>query len=188
MANLQKVDIYKIIVAPCHSVSWNGLFNFKPNANDVAAAIRADINEFDENVEHEADIIQGLRQTLELVTFHTPELLGRVRIAGTDVGEISIAIVKVFGKEKPKPCGPEKLPEPHSKPLLPFNPHMFSDGNSCGEEPLSDLTNNGKVQSDQWHGVPEGIPSAELTLEQHISTDPRTGEVYPPLKTTEEDF
>ena len=96
---IEKVDIYEIAVDPNTGVVWKGLFNFKPNANDVATAMRSTIAEFDEEVEHEYDVIRELRQTLELVT-HMPELLGRVEIAGTYVGEISMTIVKVFSQEE----------------------------------------------------------------------------------------
>ncbi len=97
---IKRVDIYKIVVDPCRSSTWEGLFNFHPNAEDVATAIRQDINELDEDVEHEADMAHCLQLTLELVIYQTPELLGKVSIAGTYVGEISIAIIKVFAKEQ----------------------------------------------------------------------------------------
>ncbi len=100
---LKKVDIYKIIVDPCRSSTWKGLFNFHPNAEDVATAMLQDINELDEDVEHESDLIRQLRITLELVTYQTPELLGQVSIAGTYVGEISIAIIKVFAQSMMPP-------------------------------------------------------------------------------------
>jgi len=97
---IERVEIYTVIVDPCRSSTWEGLFNFHPNAEDVATAIRQNINELDEDVEHESDQIQSLRQTLELVTFTGPELLGKVSIAGTYLGEISIAIIKVFAKDE----------------------------------------------------------------------------------------
>ncbi len=63
----------------------------------MATAIRQEIDELDEeDEEQEFD----LRQTLELVTFTGPELLGKVSIAGTYLGEISIAIIRVFAKEE----------------------------------------------------------------------------------------
>lgn len=97
---IERVDTYEIIVDPCKGDAWVGLFNFKPNSKDVAAAMRRDISELDEEVEHEYDDIQNLRQTLELVTLQTPELPGEVKIAGTYVGKISITLIKVYTKEQ----------------------------------------------------------------------------------------
>jgi len=129
---LKKIDIYKIIIEPQHSVDWDGIFNFKPNSEDVAAAIRKDIEELDPEDEYENDKIQNLRKTLELVTFQTPELLGEVKIAGTLVGEISIAIIKVFAREQ------------QSMPAMSFrDSHLDGTGyilrnNPCEEIPLDD--------------------------------------------------
>lgn len=96
MLNIGKTDIYKIIVNPYENLTWEGLFDFRPNADDVATAIQQDISELDPQDEDDFDIIQSWKETLELVTFTGPELLGEVSIAGTYVGEISIARIKVF--------------------------------------------------------------------------------------------
>jgi hypothetical protein len=94
---VEKVELYEIMVEPESSRSWKGLFNFKPNADQVEDAMMADIRELDLEVEHELDLANAWRKTLELVTFQQPELLGEVHIAGTMVGEISIAIIQSFG-------------------------------------------------------------------------------------------
>lgn len=107
MSSLKKTEIYKIIVE-CRDSRWSGLFDFKPDSEDVATAIQQDIDELDENVEHESCQAQGLRKTLELViyqtpelvTYQTPELLGKVIVAGTYVGEVLIEIIKIFTEEK----------------------------------------------------------------------------------------
>lgn len=171
LSYIRKTNIFRINVEPVIGVPWNGLFNFKPNAEDVATAMRQDIAELDEEVEHEADMIQHLRQTLELVTFYTPALLGEVVIAGTPVGEISITVIRVFEQAQQS-----------MMPVYADNPVEITDKpqNPCGEVVLdaSDMTNNGKVQSELWRGVPEGTPADDLTLEEHVLTDPRTGENF----------
>jgi hypothetical protein len=108
LSSLKEIDTYEIIVEPCQSETWSGLFNFKPNAEDVAAAIQESIRNLDKDVEHEYDLIQSLKQTLELVALRKSDLLGRVLIAGTFVGEISLAIVKIFVRE---PQSMMQLPE-----------------------------------------------------------------------------
>jgi len=134
-----RVNIYEITVNPCKGDAWAGLFNFKPNAEDVAAAMRRDISELDGEIEHEYDDIQSLRQTLELVTLQAPELLGQVKIAGTYIGEISIAIVKVYAK-KQVAAKPEK---------------------PCGEVPLSS-----EVQSELWRDKKPKTDLSELVQER----------------------
>lgn len=130
---IEKVDIYEVKVNPCKSITWTGKFNFKPNAEDVTAAILQDIDKLDEDVEHESDMIQSLRQTLELVTFTGPELLGKVSIAGTYLGEISIAIIKIFAKEKQSMLPVMSIRDSH----LDGTGHIPRD-NPCGEIPLDD--------------------------------------------------
>jgi hypothetical protein len=97
MAKIEKVDLYEIMVKPANSRTWTGLFNFEPNSRQVQEAMMADISELDLELEHESDLANAWRATMELVMFQQPELLGAVQIAGTSVGEISIAIVQSFG-------------------------------------------------------------------------------------------
>jgi hypothetical protein len=78
-------------------MTWEGLFTFKPNADQVAKAIYADIAKLDIDVDDAAEYADDLRTTLELVTFQKPELLGDVRIGGTCVGEISMEVIEAFG-------------------------------------------------------------------------------------------
>ena len=112
MPSLEKIDIYKIIVEPYESMTWEGLFNFEPSVQDVIDAIRQDISELDPETEYESDQIHGLRQTLELmtlhVTTHVKELSREVKIAGTVVGDISLSTIEVFGREEQSML---KLPE-----------------------------------------------------------------------------
>jgi hypothetical protein len=142
---IKKVDIYKIIVNPFDSITWEGLFNFKPNSEDVATAIRKDIGELDPDVEHEAEIIRRLEMTLELVTM-SPQLLGKVSIAGTYLGEISMAIVKVFAKEK-------------QSAMPAYSPY----DNPCGEVLLSDPVPMNRAQ--EWcdaHRKPNLTDTSEI--------------------------
>jgi hypothetical protein len=130
-SSVEKIDLYEITVDPHVGPTWRGLFNFHPDANDVAAAMRVTISELDEDVEHEYDLIQQWRRTLELVTFHTPELLGEVKIAGTYVGEISMAIIKVFTLSK------SRVPQFSDTSAVP-------NGNPCGEIPLAATEDHGE--------------------------------------------
>jgi hypothetical protein len=95
MAKIGRVDLYEVAVYPKTGPEWMGLFNFKPNSGQVEQAICEDIAALD--LEHELELADGLRQTLELVRFPKTELFGDVVIAGTAVGEITMAIVKSFG-------------------------------------------------------------------------------------------
>jgi len=96
MARIERVGLYRILVEPASGVCWEGIFGFHPSAKQVAEAMRLEISELDEEIEHEHDVIQAMRQTLQLVTF-MPELLGKVEIAGTYVGEIRLEMVQTFG-------------------------------------------------------------------------------------------
>jgi hypothetical protein len=97
MDKVGRVDLYEIRVEAEGSRPWTGLFNFEPNADQVEDAMYVNIGVLDPEVEHELDLANAWRKTLELVRFQSPGLLGEVRIAGTLVGEISIAHVKAFG-------------------------------------------------------------------------------------------
>jgi len=97
MAKVGVAKLYRVSVDPAAGVGWTGMFNFKPNAYQVEEAIRLEISNLDTEVEHEADAIEALQPVLQLVTFHQPELLGEVSIAGTYVGNITIEPLHCFG-------------------------------------------------------------------------------------------
>ncbi len=99
LSHIQRANIYEITVEPCTGFTWSGMFTFHPDASDVEAAIIYDINELDSGLEHGRDAIQSLKMILELVILPRPKLLGSVKIAGTHIGEISIANIKVFERE-----------------------------------------------------------------------------------------
>lgn len=179
MPSLEKVDIYKIIVEPYESITWEGLFNFKPSVADVIDAIRQDISELDPETEYEFDMIQGLRQTLELmtlhVTTHVEELSREVKIAGTFVGDISLSTIEVFGKE-----------EQSASPMTMLNlPELRSDRvpELTDTSELIDVSELVQQRADagQFGGEQPDEYSAEA-LEELVTTDPRTGEKWPSAK------
>ena len=187
---LKEIDTYEITVESCRSETWSGLFNFKPSAEDVAAAIRETIRNLDKDVEHEYDMIQSLRQTLELVTLGQSDLLGPVEIAGTLVGEISLTLVKIFVRE-PQSMMPRTKEEiqaqawcdAHRKQL----PELRSDlVNRVPEltdtSELTDISELIQQRADarQFDGQPDEC-SVEA-LEEHLTTDPRSGENWPSEK------
>jgi hypothetical protein len=180
MPSLQKVDIYEITVDPDRSTIWEGLFNFEPNSEDVAAAIQAEINEineldeFDELDEEEWDQIQALSLTLELVTCQNPKLSGEVRIAGTYVGKISLTIVKIFGREEQSMLN---LPELRSD-LVNRVPEL-TDTSELTD--ISELVQQ-RADAEQFGGELPGNYSSAEELFEHLNTDPRTGEAWPGKK------
>jgi hypothetical protein len=98
---LDKINIYQIFVEPTVGVRWQGVFAFKPDINDVAAAMCEDIKALDPSVEHEADSIRHLRQTLELIDIVHPKLLGTVSIAGSQIGVIRMKVINVWDRAMP---------------------------------------------------------------------------------------
>ena len=166
---LKEIDTYEITVEPCRSETWAGLFNFEPNAEDVATAIRKTIKELDEDVEHENDMIESLKQTLELVTLKKSEVLGPVHIAGTLVGEISLTIVKIF------------VSEPQS--MMPLPVEEVQAQAQAWRDAIPELTDTSEL-TDISEVVQARVDAGQFDaeLEEHLTTDPRTGEEWPSAK------
>jgi hypothetical protein len=116
------------------------------------------------------------------VTSHVQELSRVVQIAGTVLGEISLSIIEVFGREKQSMLN---LPELRSD-LVNRVPALTDTSELTDISELvqqrADAGQFGVEQPDA--GQPDEQPddySAEA-LDEHLTTDPRTGEAWPSAK------
>jgi len=97
MPNLVQVTIYNVHVKPSASQGWSGSFDFDPNAEDVAAAIRMDLVKLkDDDPDME---IKHLSNALDLVKCNSPYLTRYVKVAGMFIGSITTETSQVFVRE-----------------------------------------------------------------------------------------
>lgn len=113
LSSLNKVQIYTVNVKQTHSgLGWSGQFDFNPNAEDVAAAIRMDIAKLEPVQDFDQGDIDRLNDSLDLVNCQSPNLPKYIKVAGVYIGSINVTDSTVFVKEVESmmpPLGPPTL-------------------------------------------------------------------------------
>jgi hypothetical protein len=112
LSSLEEVQVYTVQVKPSACLGWSGVFDFNPNAEDVAAAIRMDLAKLQPVQDFDQADIDHLTNALDLVECQSPDLPKHVKVAGMSLGWINVTGSEVFVKEVESmmpPLGPPTL-------------------------------------------------------------------------------
>lgn len=99
LSSLNEVQIYTVHVKPSSGLGWSGQFDFNPNAEDVAAAIRMDIAKLEPVQDFDQGDLDRLNDSLDLVNCQSPNLPKYIKVASVYIGSINVTDSSVFVKE-----------------------------------------------------------------------------------------